>query len=87
MPPAMVMWMNEICLVIKESRIQRKRKESKEIGEGKKNAICGLIYRPINRHKHTRSYNNSALEKARFHKEVITNIKREVNVSPRKKGQ
>lgn len=41
MPPAMVIWVNEICPVIEESRVQRKRQRSKEIGES---IICGLIH-------------------------------------------
>lgn len=45
MPPVMVIQMNEICSVIEENNVQRKKERSKEIGES---IICVLIYRCTN---------------------------------------
>lgn len=45
MPPVMVIQMNEICSVIEENNVQRKKERSKEIGES---TICVLIYRCTN---------------------------------------
>lgn len=45
MPPVMVIQMNEICSVIEENNVQRKKERSKDIGES---IICVLIYRCTN---------------------------------------
>lgn len=45
MPPVMVIQMNEICSVIEENNVQRKKERNKEIGES---IICVLIYRCTN---------------------------------------